>query len=184
MTIQDAPKTTGLKDDNIPRETAVAELEARVRANDAYIVLADMGMFSTTAAAMVDVPGWTAYLDTGIDSVLRTQKPLALMLSALLLPDPVLVIAVPKTGPEATARLAEALGQRELPENIPVQIVDPQRSSGFLPRLYVEAYSRANGLPIPGNQRRSQFLAFLFEELMRRPIKGCTCKSCNPEPRA
>jgi hypothetical protein len=183
MTIQDTPTT--LKDENIARESAVAELEARIRADDAYFVLADLGMFAPTALAMANVQGWTAYLDTGIDSVLRTQKPAALLLSALLLPDPVLVMAVSKAGPEVAADLAKALGQSKIPENTPIQIVDPNQSSGFLPRLFVEAYSRANGLAIPGRKDgRANLLAFLFEQLMRRPIKGCTCKNCQAAAQA
>jgi hypothetical protein len=88
--------------ESVDRASAVKELSAHVADRDAFLVAVSLRRFAEQAHAFCDgtVPSWTAYIDMGGQSVLRTADPALLV--ALTRSDPgSVVLAVPKTVPAA-----------------------------------------------------------------------------------
>lgn len=88
--------------ESVNRARAVKELSAHVADRDAFLMSVSLRRFEAYSYAFGNgtVPSWTAFIDMGGQSVLRTTDPV--LLAALTRSDPgSVVLAIPKTVPAA-----------------------------------------------------------------------------------
>lgn len=92
----------------ITRQAAVESIAEGIGSSDAYVITVPPATLPTLMTALQDTPHWLAYLDSGTDTVMRTDRPDEASTIARLVPTAA-VITVAKTIPAAL--LSRALGR-------------------------------------------------------------------------
>jgi hypothetical protein len=125
---------------SLDRADAVKEISNHVADRDRFVVAVSLAFFEAYAFCNGTIPSWTAYIDMGGPSVLRTTSPdlLAAQTRAAL---GTAVLTVPKTVPAAL--LGAVLGQA-LPEDGSRDLID--LTAGYQPALVFGALAVVNPL--------------------------------------
>ncbi len=123
----------------IPRESAVHRIAAHITDRDVWLITVPPSLLPTVAEALGDVPGWLGYVDNGTGLILTTDRPMAIIATAVFIASTA-VVAVPKTVPAAV--LAEALG-RDVPADGSQDLILLHEGGPIVwPMLFVEALDR------------------------------------------
>lgn len=122
----------------LDRDKAVQRIADRIADRDAYVITAPPDTLPLLSRTLDGIPGWTAYLDSGIPAILHTDRAGALLVADLLM-DTAAVIVVPKTVP--ASELSKVVGQ-EVPADGSqdlVVLMPPDGGPIFWPLLFVDA---------------------------------------------
>lgn len=144
----------------IDRELAAEHIASRIKARDSYVITAPPSALSRLSESFEDISGWAAYLDTGLELVLRTDSASVLLVTdvvdSLMSATTAAVIVVSKTVPASV--LATAVGQ-EVPADGSRDLLVLHAAEGvvFWPTLFVDALDIVD--PLVAAQLRAQSLS-------------------------
>lgn len=128
----------------IARARAVKDIAAALADRSAFVAMVSPDVLKTVAARLHLIPGWTAYLDSGTDIVMRTTD-IAVVAVLDLLIDSAVVLTIPKTTPAAT--ISEALGGTPVPEDGSQDIIllgGKEDAPMFWSLLFLDAIERVD----------------------------------------